>query len=425
MNVAPALLDQVQTLLARGAGVLLDGPGRQRLARALDSEATRQDISVADLASRLAEDDHAREAILADISVHETSWFRDPSLWTVLAQDVLPELLSESPGPFVAWSAGAAFGQEAYSLAILLEEAGASDYRVVASDVSALAVRRITAARYLGRELRGLSPERRDRWLEPLGGDTHQIVRPLRARVTAVRQNIVTAPPPLAAGSCGLVLCRYLMIYLTPAAAGGLLGRIHDLLTPRGRLALGASETLAHLDTSLRPQAHGTTFLYPRVAPAGAAHRSAGPPPAATLTPRRPPPGPSWRAQAGPSADPRPGRTRSGLSPASTAGPGASVDAAEVARLLEVGERAFSAGDLGAAATAFRAAAYLRPGSPIPHLQLGLALEAVGDPGAERAFRAAWDALAGADLGDLRDPLGGYRAEELVHLLAAKLSPGR
>ncbi|WP_249012057.1 hypothetical protein [Conexibacter sp. DBS9H8] len=64
------------------------------------------------------------------------------------------------------------------------------------------------------------------------------------------------------------------------------------------------------------------------------------------------------------------------------------------------------------------------PGPPSP-LALGLALEAAGDPGAGRAFRAAWDALGRSDPTTLGVSLGGYRPEELVHLLADKIAPHR
>ena len=69
------------------------------------------------------------------------------------------------PGAGVVWSAGCANGQEAWSLAMALEEAGAGDWRVLATDVSSAALTRAEAGRYSEREVAGLSAARRARFL--------------------------------------------------------------------------------------------------------------------------------------------------------------------------------------------------------------------------------------------------------------------
>jgi len=94
--------------------------------------------------------------------------------------------------------------------------------------------------------------------------------------------------------------------------------------------------------------------------------------------------------------------------------------------LLAAGEAASAAGDYEAAAAAFRKAAYLEPDHPIPHLHLGLALEAAGhDDAAARAYAAARAAVDRADTAVVEAALEGYRLEELVRLLDSKLGGGR
>jgi Flp pilus assembly protein TadD len=85
------------------------------------------------------------------------------------------------------------------------------------------------------------------------------------------------------------------------------------------------------------------------------------------------------------------------------------------------GEAAAAAGDLAAAATAFRGAAFLDPDDAAALAQLGLVLEAMDDPGATRAFRAAWAAVDRRPAGELEAALGGFGATALVRLLAEKL----
>ena len=87
--------------------------------------------------------------------MQETAFFRHPEQFEVLARDVLPTL----PQPVKIWSAGCANGQEPFSLAMLLEEQGIAG-SVIGTDLSTTALQRTVAARYVTRELSGLSPRR-------------------------------------------------------------------------------------------------------------------------------------------------------------------------------------------------------------------------------------------------------------------------
>lgn len=408
-------LERVEQLLRDGAGMQLDAPGRSRLRRALGRLAGDGGDAAADLGPASP----GLRTVAEQITVQETRFFRDPAPWRTIREGLLPAAIAATGrAPFVAWSAGAAHGQEAYSLAMLLEEAGCREYRIVASDLHRDAVARIAAGVYEERELRGLDDERRARWLEPTGDGRYRVRQALRARVHPVAHNIVTDPPPLAPGSCALILCRYTLIYLTPAAADRLLERIAGLLRADGRLVIGAAESLWHLSDRFAVVDRDGAFTYrPRPTVPEPGRRPVREPrpdaaPRRAATAERPSPARSRREPAAPRAS------------ASAPPPRASAPPAIAGALVAAGERAVAAGDLEAAARAFRGASYLRPDDPIAHLQLGLVLERQEDRGAERAFRAAWSALGRADPAALREALGDYRASELVHLLAAKLGTG-
>lgn len=406
-------VDRAAEVLGRHAGLQFDTTSRDRLARALDDLAREHGTGTDELARELAPGTPVFAELRDRATLQETSWFRDPPWWDAVARTLLPaaaERARAAGRPVVLWSAGCAHGQEAYSLAIACEEAGISDYRVVATDLARPATERAAAGVYAERELRGLSDARRRRWLAPAPGGFAVDGR-LRERVEVVHRNAAAAPP-IADGACALVLCRYVLIYLAPGAVRDVLGHVERALEPEGHLMIGAAESLWHLSDRFELVTFPAAFAYrvrrdaPRVpardrAPTGT--RAAGTTGA--------------RAGAGPRDPGRPAVPRAAGGRARTADDGDAAPAALLAR----GEAALAAGDVAAAAAAFRGAAYLDPDDPIAHLQLGLALERAGDPGAQRAFRAAWGALRDADPGALRAVLGGYRAEELVHLVAAKL----
>lgn len=404
----PALIE----LLEREHGLRFDALTADRLRRAL----ARGDADPELAARRALTDARVRSGLLDHVTLQESSFFRDPPVWTALAQDLLPAAIGAGQGgPLVIWSAGCANGQEAWSLAMLLHELGAPRFEVVASDLSAAAVARTVAGDYDERELRGLSAQRRDRFMVQRGGRWH-VADALRASVRVVHQNVATDPPPVADGTCALVLCRYLLIYLAPGAARELLARFDRALGPDGRLVVGAAESLWHLTERFTAVGVPQAVTYRRRRAADPGH------PREVLRRMRAEPGlahpPRERGQPDPSGAPvRRHAPTTALADTGSPPPG-SQDAAS---LTAAGEAAAARGDLPGAVVAFRGAVFLDPDAVTALVGLGLALEALGDEGAARAFRAAWTAMLRVGAPGLEAALGGFAAAELLELVAAKL----
>jgi chemotaxis methyl-accepting protein methylase len=341
-------------------------------------------------AASLGGDRAALQRLLDCITVQETAFFRDPGQFEALVQHVLPTLTP----PVTVWSAGCANGQEAYSLAIALEDAGCPDWRVLATDVSSRAIARTRAGRYGEAELSGLPPAGR-RWLHPAGTSRGQAmweVDPaLRRRVTVAQSNFAIGEFPCGPAVCQVVFCRNVLIYFGRDRVASFLDRLAGWLAPGGMLFLGYAETVGSLNGRFQLQRLGGAFAY-RLRPSATVA-----PPVARQPAVRPPEGPA-------PGIPPPGRA-----------PHAEV-------LRAAGEQATAAGDHPSAIDAFRKAVYLDPTQPMGHFQLGLALEAAGDRrGARRAYAAALTALEHCDPADLEAHLEGYQPAALAGLLSAKL----
>lgn len=398
-------------VLGRRVGLRLDPSTQTRLARCVQEAATARNQDLGAYVSSLESDAGALQDLLDRITVQETSFFRDPGQFEVLARHVLPSL----HGPLTVWSAGCANGQEAYTLAMVLAESTVSDWRVVATDVSSRALERTRRARYSEKEMTGVSPDRRERWFVRDGA--YWAVAPvLRDRVAVTRHNLVSDPPPVEPGRCRLVLCRNVLIYFRPEDVIAFLERLARWMPPDGYLFLGYSESLWQVTDVFKLVRLGDSFVY----------RPAGEPTAAAKA--KPEPKADKRA----TGAPRPAKA---AAPARK-GPSASARAAsekkavealpDVGSLLAAGEAAASAGDYDTAVTAYRKAAYLEPDHPIPHLHLGLALEAAGNAAAaRRAYAAARVAVDRCDTAAVEAALEGYRLDELVGLLDAKLGAKR
>ena len=406
-------IDDVARLLSRGVGLRLDPTIRARLARAVRDEAAARELDLATYVARLAVHPKDLQELLNKVTVQETSFFRDQGQFAALAAHVLPALRAKGR-PVLAWSAGSSNGQEAYSLAIALAESGIADWRIIASDISTKALARVQGARYDEREVAGLSPERRRRFLAPVAGqqDRWEIVESLRRRVTGVRHNLAADPPPFEPHTCQVVFCRNVLIYFGTHDVVAFLDRLSSWLDPDAHLFLGYSESLWQVTDSFHVMRLGDAFVYrpgPRSDPPAAVA-----PPAAV--PRQPParqgprPAPTTRAQASP-----PPRT----APPPAAPPGRDPEAV---RLLAAGEAALAAGDHPGAVGAFRKAAFLDPDHPIAHLHLATALELSGDAAAaRRAYAVARAAIDRCDPTVIEATLEGYQVQELVGLLDAKI----
>lgn len=393
--------------LARAADVLwrhvgwhVDGALRARLSRCVSDGARRMGIPVDAFVDMLTVDDALASELLDEVTVQESSFFRDAAQFDALITIVLPTLRP----PVVVWSAGCANGQEPYSLAIALAEAGRDDARVVATDVSMAAVERTRAGRYSTRELRGLSAERLQRWFTPAGEDRVEVRDALRRRLEVRRHNLVADPPPLPSGACSVVFCRNVLIYLGRTEVRAVLERLAAWLPDDGYLFLGYSESLWHASDAFRLERARETYVYrparsqiPRPAPEMPEHdravRRRAPAPAAS--PRRHVPAPPVDDEALP----------------------------RVPALLAAGEASLAAGDVTAAVAAFRQAAYVDPRSVLAHLHLGMALEALGDgAAARRAYSGARRLLAAGPDAAVEAALEGFSAAALLAVLDDRLA---
>jgi chemotaxis protein methyltransferase CheR len=402
-------LDDAAQLLSRRVGLRLDPTVRGRLARAVRDEAESHGQDLSNYVARLDTDPDALQGLLNRVTVQETSFFRDPGQFDALASTVLPAL-RETGERVRVWSAASANGQEPYSLAMVLAEAGLVDWEVIATDISTSAVARTRAGRYQERELSGLSAERRRRYVVPVDGrgSEWEVVPALRDKVHVSRHNLAADPPPFPAGSCHVVLCRNVLIYFGREEVVALLDRLSAWLPPGGYLFLGYSESLWQVTDRFSPVRIGDAFVY-RNGPAPA--RDASPAPSGHKQRPVRPPG-RQPARPAPRAIPREPRPVPPLaSPQPT-----------VSELLAEGELALGGRDYPAAVAAFRKAAYLDPDQPVAHLNLALALEASGDePSAHRAYLAARAALDRCDTAEVEATLEGYHLDELSRLLELKV----
>lgn len=189
--------------------------------------AARRASDLAAYLSLAAREPEELRALEQSLTINLTRFFRDPSTWDALRAKVAPTL---PPGARV-WSAGCASGEEAWSLAMLL------DADVLGTDVDPDALATARRGHYSTSE--GVPEGLAARHLVP-DADGVCVTEALRARVRFLRHDVLTPPP----GRFDLVVCRNLVIYLTPEARDRALATLVAAVKPGGFLVMGRTEML-------------------------------------------------------------------------------------------------------------------------------------------------------------------------------------
>ena len=179
---------------------------------------------------------------------NETYFFRDRAPFDLLQRHALPELAQRRAKSkrIRIWSAGCSTGQEVYSLAMLFAE-DPEKWRgwtidILGTDVSTSCVDRARAGAYSQFEVqRGLGINQMIKWFEECA-DGWRAVEPLRKPVRFQVHNILEqAPHP---GDFDIVLCRNVLLYLSPEKKTLAFERLAAAMAEDGWLMLGAGETV-------------------------------------------------------------------------------------------------------------------------------------------------------------------------------------
>ena len=183
--------------------------------------------------------------LVGELTVGETYFFRDPQHFEFIRSEVLPDI-HRRRGPahsIRAWSAGCATGEEAYSLAIVLEDGGVPGH-IVATDLSPAAVERAREGIYRPWSLRGTAEHVVRHSFVP-SSTRWRIADRYRARVTFAVHNLAQSVypfMPLGIWGMDMILCRNVFIYLDRESVTRVARGLADSLADGGWLITGPSD---------------------------------------------------------------------------------------------------------------------------------------------------------------------------------------
>jgi two-component system CheB/CheR fusion protein len=186
--------------------------------------------------------------LFRDLLIGVTSFFRDPEAFLSLEKEVIPTIFTgkAAGGVIRVWAPGCSTGEEAYSIAILLQERMESlkqsyTVQIFATDIDRRAIATARAGLYPASIVVDLSPERLARFFvaEP-GGSTYRIHKGIRDMIVFSEHNVCQHPP---FSKIDLISCRNLLIYMSGDLQKKLIPLFYYALNPDGILFLGTSES--------------------------------------------------------------------------------------------------------------------------------------------------------------------------------------
>jgi chemotaxis protein methyltransferase CheR len=203
------------------------------------------------------------------LTIGETYFFREPSVFDLLRYDLLPRIIGAQRGAerrIRLWSVGCSSGEEAYSLAILLHELlppdEAWDALVLGMDINPEALQKAEAGLYGDWSFRNPPAGLRQQYFDRTGDGRYAIKPAIRAHVRFSYCNLADASAPMPLDTADLILCRNVLMYFVPVRASEAAQRLAHALKAGGWLLTTPAEASLIPIDDLESQTSAGHILY-------------------------------------------------------------------------------------------------------------------------------------------------------------------
>ncbi|MCA0044969.1 CheR family methyltransferase [Celeribacter litoreus] len=269
---------RIAKIAEREAGIVLSANKmsmvKSRLTRRLRALGLDSYAAYLDLIEGSAAGPELQQFISA-LTTNVSHFFRESHHFDYLVETIVPALREKlaSGGRVRIWSAGCSNGQEAYSIAMALQEAApdllSKDIKILATDIDPEVVSTARAGAYVGSLTSGLTVptiERHFRQEIHNGEEVLTINDTLRKLVTFRQLNLHASWPMT--GKFDIIFCRNVVIYFNETMQSRLYQRFASVLEPGGWLVLGHSERISEECTHLFKSSGVTTYQRAPLSPA-------------------------------------------------------------------------------------------------------------------------------------------------------------
>ncbi len=271
----PSHLDAVLAELKKSRGIDFSGYRRSMLQRRLAARMARVrcDDPAAYLA-RLQTDPSECDHLIDAVAINVSAFFRNPIVWEILAQSVLPEIIERKrqagDHEIRVWSAGCAAGEETVSTAIQIHRAFKGEMagwqiHIFGTDIDTKALKTAADGTYPRESFADTKLGILDEYFTPVG--CRYQIRPFLGKMVWFSRDDLTSPHGIAPqesvfGTFDLVLCRNVLIYFALELQDRVLDKLLGSLDNGGYLILGESDSLNREIQSSLAEVDGKNRIY-------------------------------------------------------------------------------------------------------------------------------------------------------------------
>jgi chemotaxis protein methyltransferase CheR len=204
------------------------------------------------------------QRVMEALSVQETYFWREMDQIRALVDVLVPAWFERSNRPLRIWSAACATGEEPFSIAMALEEAGwfrRAPIEIVGSDASVIALEKARRGIFRERSMRALPETLREKYFQsvPQGWC---IAPEILVRVRFQRANLVAANEIAMLARVPFIFCRNVFIYFSPTTIARTVQHFAEGMPDGGYLFVGVSESLRQLTKEFELQEINKAFVY-------------------------------------------------------------------------------------------------------------------------------------------------------------------
>ena len=263
--MTPKDLTVLEDRLAQAIGLDSGSLGSTVFRQAVDRRMRARGVEALPAYIRLLDSDAMEfQALVEELVVKESWFFRHAHAFDLLREHAATTM-TERREPYRVLSFPCAGGEEPYSIAMCLREAGLGFHQVQieAADISETALQKARGGSYGLRSIRVVPPEIRDRYFR-VTTESVEVLPEIRQAVRFAHANIVGSQSLLQGAAYDAVFCRNLLIYLTPAARQRVMQDVYRSLAPGGLFFVGHAEMLQEFETWFEPVRQRGAFAYGR-----------------------------------------------------------------------------------------------------------------------------------------------------------------
>lgn len=202
--------------------------------------------------------------LLNQVTINETYFLRERAQIDHMIKTAIPAQMAKGKKQFKIWSAACSTGEEPYSIALLLNEAGLlkrARFDIMAADINTEVIETAKKAEYRTVSFRGVPPTITNKYFDK-DGFIHKLKPEIKSKVRFMQGNLQDSLIGSRAGRSDFIFCRNVLIYFDVDAKKKVIEMFHKTLNTPGILYLGHSETLSKISDKFQMNNFGNGIAY-------------------------------------------------------------------------------------------------------------------------------------------------------------------